>query len=155
MTSPSPARMSSISGFDGVDRDGEADVLGVADDRGVDADDGAVGGDERPAGVAGVDGGVGLDEVVEADAAAVDLPVEGRDDAPGDGRLAGEVEGVADGDDLVADLQVGRVAERRRHQAVGVVDPDEGDVVVGEAADELGVGRRAVEEADGDRLRRR
>ena len=48
-----------------VDRDREADVLGIVDDRRVDADDLAVGVDQRAAGVAGVDGGVGLDQAVE------------------------------------------------------------------------------------------
>ena len=46
-----------------VDGDGEADVLGLAGDRGVDADDLALHVEQRPAGVAGVDRGVGLQQV--------------------------------------------------------------------------------------------
>ena len=46
-----------------VDRDREADAGRVAGDRGVDADDRAVGVEQRAAAVAGVDRGVGLDEV--------------------------------------------------------------------------------------------
>jgi hypothetical protein len=50
-----------------LDRDREAEALGVARDRGVDADDGARRVEERAAAVAGVDRGVGLEEVVELD----------------------------------------------------------------------------------------
>ena len=49
-----------------VDRHGEADVAGARTDRGVDADDFAARVDQRSAAVAEVDGGVGLDVVVEA-----------------------------------------------------------------------------------------
>ena len=50
----------------GVDRRGEADALrAAAADGGVDADDLAVDVEQRAAGVAEVDGGVGLDEVLE------------------------------------------------------------------------------------------
>ena len=48
-----------------VDRDGEADALAAAGDGGVDADDLAARVEQRAAAVAGVDRGVGLDEVVE------------------------------------------------------------------------------------------
>ena len=53
-----------------VDGDGEADPLvaaGVAGDGRVDADDLAAEVDQRAAAVAGIDGGVGLQEVLEAD----------------------------------------------------------------------------------------
>ena len=135
--SASPARISSMQRLDGVDGDGEADALAVGDDRGVDADHGAVGGDERPTRVAGVDGGIGLDEVAERHALGLDGAVQCRDDAPRDRGLAGEVQRVADGDDLVAHLQLRRVAERRRHH-LAAADLDEGDVVGGEAAHQLG-----------------
>ena len=80
----------------GVDGDGEANALGAADDGGVDADDTAVRIDERSAGVAGVERGVGLDHVFDrATALAAQRPTEGGDDAGGDGRL--EAERVADG----------------------------------------------------------
>src|SRR5205814_2030123 len=100
-----------------VDGDGEADVLGVAAGRRVDADDlpGAV--DQRATGVARVDGGVGLDEPAQALASApafapgVDRAVEGRDDALGHGHPALQVEGVADGDHAVANLQIRGLAE--------------------------------------------
>ena len=50
-----------------VDGNGEADALvaaAAAEDGGVDADQPAVGVHERAAGVAGIDGGVGLDEIL-------------------------------------------------------------------------------------------
>src|SRR5580765_4232270 len=49
----------------GVDRDGEAQTLGIARDRRVDTDDGARCVEQRPAAVAGIDGGVRLDQVIE------------------------------------------------------------------------------------------
>ena len=50
-----------------VDRDGEADAdvaAAAAEDRGIDADHLAAEVEQRTAGVARIDGGVGLDEVV-------------------------------------------------------------------------------------------
>src|SRR6187551_1251639 len=69
-----------------LDRDREAEALGVARDRGVDADDGARRVEERAAAVAGVDRSVGLEEVVELDRLAGllvldrDAPAGRRDD---------------------------------------------------------------------------
>jgi hypothetical protein len=57
-------------------------------DRGIDADDLALHVDERAAGIAGVDGGVGLEEVVEG--ALTDLARLRADDAGGDRRLQPE-----------------------------------------------------------------
>src|SRR5260370_31012496 len=48
-----------------VDRDGEADSLRGQDDRGVDADNLAARVDQRSARVAGIECGVGLDDVVD------------------------------------------------------------------------------------------
>src|SRR5262249_20502411 len=87
-----------------VDRYREAAAASAAartDDRRVDADELAAQVDERAAGIARIDGRVGLDEVlvvldVEAGAA------ERADDSGGDG-LA-EAEGIADGDDEIADF---------------------------------------------------
>ena len=56
--------------LDGSRRDREADALRHADDRGVDADDLARGGDQRPAGIAGVERRVGLDDAVDQPARA-------------------------------------------------------------------------------------
>src|SRR5262245_9023053 len=67
-----------------LDRDREAEALGVAGDGGVDADHRAGGVEERAAAVAGVDRGVGLEEVREADRAAGELVLDG--DAAAGGR---------------------------------------------------------------------
>ena len=69
-----------------VDRDGEADALGRLDDGRVDADDPAAAVHERAAAVAGVQGRVGLDDVVDQVAGdAAQRPAQGADDAGGDG----------------------------------------------------------------------
>ena len=89
-----------------VDGDGEPDVHGDArvDDRRVDADDLAPEVEQRPARVALVDGGVGLDEVlvagIEVAQLVADGAVLGADDAHRDGLP--EAERVADGEDVVA-----------------------------------------------------
>src|SRR5256886_16549528 len=62
-----------------VRRNGEADAGAAGHDRRVDADDLTLHVDERPAGVAGIDGGVGLEEVVER--ALADLSRLGADDS--------------------------------------------------------------------------
>ena len=72
----------------GVARDGEADALRGADDGGVHADDLAAGVDERAAGVAGIERGVGLEDVVDEPAgSAAQRAAEAADDAGGDGLL--------------------------------------------------------------------
>src|SRR5262249_3233980 len=94
----------------GVDADREADAPPGGDHRGVHADDVAQGGDEGAAGVAGVQRGVRLHDVVdEAPGPAAQRPAEGADDARGDGAL--EAERIADRDDELTDLQGRRVAE--------------------------------------------
>ena len=100
-----PSRMSRAATNLAVLRgDGEAEALGREDDGGVDADDFAAGVDERAAGVAGVEGGVGLDDVVDEPAGgAAEGSAHGADDAGGDGGL--EAVGIADGDHELADLQ--------------------------------------------------
>ena len=81
---------------------------------------------------------------------AVEVAVLGRHDPAGDGRLAAEVEGVADGDHLVADLEVVGRAELGGHEVVDVLHLDQGEVVVGGAADQRGRVLAAVGEHDGD-----
>jgi hypothetical protein len=135
-----------------LDRDREAETLGVAGDRGVDPDERTRHVEERTAAVAGVDRGVGLDEVVEVDRAAGalvldgDVAVERRDDALGD-RLGERPEGASDRDPGLARLQRRRVADRRGGQ-VGGVDLDEGQVVVIGDLDDLGRILRAIREGD-------
>ena len=91
-----------------VDRDGKADALNaggvhvLGDHRGVDADQFARGIDQGAAGIAFVDGRVGLDEILEGGHAQL-LAIDGTDDAVGDRLL--QAERVADGQHLIADLQ--------------------------------------------------
>ena len=92
--------------------------------------------DERTARFAGVDGGVGLDHVVE-DLLAVfllfDVAMVGTDYADGDGRLrVGEIEAerASDRDGPLADQEVVGIAERRGLEIVAV-ELDECEVVAG------------------------
>jgi len=110
-----------------VDRDGEPDPgiglrLATGGDRGHDADDLASPVGQGSAGVAGVDGGVGLDGVDQLPpdphpfaVGDPDHPVERRDDPGGDRAL--EAEGAADRDGGFADPEVGRAAEGCHRQA--------------------------------------
>ena len=93
-----------------VDRDGEADAFvaaaGAGDGR-VDADHFAAQVQQRPAAVAGVDGGVGLQEVLVVHAVVAQLQVAaalGADDAVGD-RVA-QAERAADGEHEIADVEL-------------------------------------------------
>ncbi len=105
-----------------VGRDGEAepDVAGHRAARieagGVDAHQPAVQADQRAAGVAGVDRGIGLDEVLVAQATQT-AAAHRRDDPAGHG-LA-DAERVADGHHEVAHAQRGGVGERDRLQVAG------------------------------------
>ena len=103
------------SAGDDVDRDREADALvaarGAGDGR-VEADDFAAEIHERAAAVAGVDRGVGLNEVlpVELVVAQIEIvPALGADDAAGD--ALAQAERAADGQHEVADLERVAVAE--------------------------------------------
>src|SRR6186997_2369141 len=99
--------------LDGVGGDREADTLvaaGVALDLSVDADDLALSVEERTARVAVVDRGVGLDRVVDRKVVRRGhLTVQCADDSGSNRSL--EPERAADGDDLVPDSEVARVAE--------------------------------------------
>ena len=135
---------------DEVRGDGEADALEAAvaaEDGGIDAEETAVDVDEGAAGVAGIDGGVGLDEVFvaldlgeDADVAAL-----GADDAAGDGFA--DAEGIADGEDAVADFGFRAVGEGDGGK-IFRVDFDDGEVGLGIAADDLGGEFAAVGERD-------
>ena len=79
----------------------------------------AVGVDQRPARVAVVDRGVGLDRVVDGQRVRrLDLPLHGADDA---GRERARVaEGIADREDGISDLDHVRVAEHQRSERARV-----------------------------------
>ncbi len=101
-----------------VGRDGEADALPDGHDGGVDADHPPVQVEERTARVAGIDGGVGLDEALVGRHAQVLAPRRG-DDADGDRAI--QPERVADRDRPLADAQLVRIAQlRHRELALGL-----------------------------------
>jgi hypothetical protein len=103
-------------GLDEVRGDGEADAGGTArgrHDHAVDADKLTVHVDQRATGIARIDGGVGLDEILVLGLVAGHMS-EGRDDAAGD-RLA-DAEGIADGQHQVADLDLVRIGEAEGRQ---------------------------------------
>ncbi len=130
-------------------RDREADALiaaRAAEDRGVDPHDLAGGVDQRPAGVAGVDGGVGLDEVLESGDAEV-AAAGGADDAERD-RLT-HPEGVADREHHVAHGERFGVPERDGRQRVEV-DLEHRQIALGVGADLRGPHVAAVEQRDPD-----
>ncbi len=132
-------------GLDDLGGDGEAracEGAAAGDDEGVDADQFAMRVDQRAAGVAGVDGGVGLDEVAGLAAVfGVGVgPIKRADDAAGDGELE-VAEGAAEGKHGLAGMQLGGVAPGDAGQ-VGGVDLDDGQVVELVDADELWRGRR-------------
>ena len=92
-----------------------------AGDRGVDPDDPAPGVGERAAGVAGVQGRVGLDDVLDEPArpsvARRERPAKGAHDTGRD--AAGEAERVADRDDQLPDPEPVGVTEWCGGQAAG------------------------------------
>ncbi len=106
--------------------------------------------EQRASGVAGVDGRVGLDGFFDDQAVGFLHLADGTDDAAR--QRSGEAEGIADGIDFLADLQIGRVAEGHRLQ-VGGFDLDYGQVVRLVGADDGGLICLAVVECDLDLAR--
>ena len=104
-------------------------------EEGVDADNFAGGEEEGAAGVAGVDGGVGLQHPGEG----AGVVAGGGDDAAGDGGVAGHTEGVADGDDIAAG-----------HNGVGGVEVEFGELAAADFEDSQVAGD--VEADDGSRI---
>ena len=97
-------------------------------DSGIDAYQTAFEVEQGATAVAGVDGGVGLDQVGEHAALAADGAAQGRDHARGDGVV--EAEGVADGDDGLAGHEVGGIAQGHGGQVMGALDLQHGQVEV-------------------------
>src|SRR5436309_1524776 len=96
-----------------VDRNGEADAGGGAagrENRRVDADDLAARVDERTAGIAAINGGVGLNGFIDESAlAGLHGPAERADYSGGQGAL--ETEGISDGQNFLTDLQCGGITQ--------------------------------------------
>ena len=131
-----------------VDRDREADALGVARDRSVDADDVTARVEQRTATVARIDGRVGLDEIVDGVAVIeLDLAAHRRDDAAGHGVRVGP-QRAPDGDRQLADLELARIPDWCDGQPRRF-DLDDGEVGQGVVAVDLARELTAVLEADG------
>jgi hypothetical protein len=137
-----------------IDRDRKADALDTGragvfrQHRGVDADQFAGRVHQRAAGVALVDGRVGLDEVLEGRDAEL-AAAGGADDAVRHGLR--QAQRAADRQHFVADLQpVG--ASQRHHRQFPELDPQHGEVGVRIAPDDRRLGHAAVSELDHDRV---
>ena len=141
----------------GGHREADADrAAGRRDDQRVDAYDLAVEIEQRAAGIAAIDRGVGLDVAVVR--SGIDVAVAGRNDARGN--RATEAERVADRDHPFAEPQLVGIAEfhrdqrfrRRRefqHRQIGLlVDPDQRRLdlgaVVHDDVDFVGVGNDVI-----------
>ncbi len=132
----------------GLGRHREADADRAArrrDDRGVDADDIALEIEQRAAGIAAIDGGVGLDVVVVG--TGLDVAVARRHDAGGDG--AAEAERIADRDHPFAEPQPVGIAERNRGERLLRLHPQQREVDLGIATEDFRLEARAVIEDDG------
>ncbi len=135
-----------------VHGNGEADAdvaAAVAEDRGIDADQLAPQVDERTTRVAGVDRGVGLDEILVAvriDAAAPEC----AHDAGGHGVL--QAERVADRQHEVAHLHLVGIAELHLHEVLRILDLQDCDVGAWVGADHLGLQAAVVMQDDLDFL---
>ena len=123
-----------VDGDHGVGGHGEAKALVAArlgEDGRVHADDVAIHIQQRSAGVARIDGRVGLNEVLELTGSGrIDGPVLGRDDARCNGLR--QRKGTADGADPVAHLRVVGVAQldgRQRRAGVNLDDRQVGGLI--------------------------
>ena len=102
--------------------------------------------DQRAAGIAGIDGGVGLDEEVISRDATAGARQRG-DDAAGDG-LA-DAERIADRQHEVADLDASKSRELERRQLLAAgIDPQHGKVGARIGATSLRVELAAVGQRD-------
>ena len=123
-------------------------VINADDYYGIDAYQTAFEVEQGATAVAGVDGGVGLDQVGEHAALAADGAAQGRDHARGDGVV--EAEGVADGDDGLAGHEVGGIAQGHGGQVMGALDLQHGQVEVRFRALDHGGELAAVLQVDHD-----
>ena len=106
--------------------------------------------DERAAGVARVDGGVGLHEL-DARVTVAERAVEGADNAARHAALELKAHRVADGDGRLADDNLVGVRKRCRRQVFGV-DLDDGEVRDLIRADDLALEATAIGQRDDELL---
>ena len=103
--------------------------------------------EERASGIAGVNGGIGLDGFVDDQAVGFLHLADGTDDAAGQG--SGEAEGIAYGVDFLAHLQIGGVAEDHGLK-IGSFDLHDSEIVRLVGADDGGLVLLAIVESDFD-----
>ncbi len=100
---------------------------------------------QRPAGIAGVERGIGLHDVVDQPAGPrPQRATQGADDARRDRTL--KAEGIADGDHKLADADGAGIAELGMDEVVRM-QPQDGEIAVGIVADEIGRERSSVGES--------
>ena len=128
-------------------RKADADrAAGRRNDRGIDADDFAVEVEQRAAGIAAIDGGVGLNVIVVRP--RIDVAVARRNDAGG--HRAAEAERIADGDDPFAQPQLVGIAELHRLERLVGMHAQQREIALGVLADQFGLQLGAVVEDDVD-----
>jgi hypothetical protein len=124
---------------------GKTDALGRLDNGGVDADHLGSTIDQRPAAVARVESGIGLNHVVhEVMGDAAQSPAQSAHNTCGDRGL--KTEGTADRHHQLADAERRRVAEARERQT-GRLSLDDGQIGPGVSADHPALQLPAVLEA--------
>ena len=158
VASADAALLQKLSGhaLDEVDRntEGHAAVAAtVRGDGGVDADDFAVHVDERPAAGAGIDGRVGLQEILDPDGAPeADLAaLAGADDAVRHGLV--QAKRAAHRQDPLTHANALAVSQRHRGQ-VADVELQQGHVRLRIRPDAAGMEKAAVSKVDGNLVRR-
>src|SRR5215469_8395481 len=140
----------------GVQRNREADSgCGACGriNRAIDADHFAMRIEQRPAGISPIDCRVCLNRFVNKSVlAGLHGASERADDAGG--KRALKAEGIADGENALADEEIARIAERKRDElASRGVNFDQGEIVARVKADEFGFEARTIAESDFNRLR--
>ncbi len=137
----------------GIAGDRKTNALRAADDRRVDADHLGRRGHQRPAGVAGIESGVGLNDVFDSPAAhRADRAAERRHHARRNGRL--KAQRIADCDDQLAAAQCFGIAERGVAQIAHAVGAQQRQIGVGVDAEYACVGDNTLDVPQPDLLRR-
>ena len=107
--------------------------------------------DERAARVAGIEGRIGLDDIVDEPAVlGAQRPADRTDDAGRHGRL--ESQRIADGDGDLPRAKALGIGERRKPQLLRRLGAQHGQVGIGIAAENADAMRRAVGEGQADGL---
>src|SRR3984957_8957357 len=135
-------------GFSGIDRNGKSNAGTLPDggsDDGVNTDDFAMPVKQRASGVTRIDGGVGLDRLLDERSVRLLYSADRTDDALSEGSR--ESEGIADGINFLPDLKIAGLAENDRVQIRGF-DLKHGEVMGTVGADDGGGVFLAVGECD-------